>query len=112
MADLNNLPKNESEEAPEDYEDLIVRIDDQDYEIVDELELDGETYIALVPYIENLDEIDEVEFIIAHEIEEEDGYTLEPVEDEALQEKLGDLFIERLEGNLGDDDDDEEEKAK
>lgn len=90
----------------EEYEPVIVDLDGEEFELIDTVELDGKTYAALTPYVED-DDVDgeEVEFIIIEVIddENEEQCTLKTVDDEELYSKIGDAFMELFNDKFGDE---------
>ena len=99
MADMfENKPENEG------YGNDLVSVVDEDgvqhtFEELDRIETDEGRFIALLPvYTEAQDIIDDDgELIILSVVEDEDGEVyLEPIEDETLFNKIGDIFEERL----------------
>lgn len=99
MADMfENKPENEG------YGNDLVSVVDEDgvqhtFEELDRIETDEGRFIALLPvYTEAQDIIDDDgELIILSVVEDEDGEIyLEPIEDENLFNKIGDIFEERL----------------
>ena len=86
----------------EDYSANIVSLEDEDgneqeYEHIDTVEIDGETYVALVPVDENADEDADGELIILKITEGDDGEeTLYSIEDEAEYKKVVAEFEQRL----------------
>lgn len=69
------------------------------FEELDRIETDEGRFIALLPVYDEAEEIldDDGELIILSVVEDEDGETyLEPIEDEKLFNKVGELFEERL----------------
>lgn len=99
MADiLENKPENEGF-----GNDLVSVVDENGvehtFEELDRIETDEGRFIALLPvYTEAQDIIDDDgELIILSVVEDEDGEVyLEPIEDEKLFNKIGDIFEERL----------------
>lgn len=82
----------------DEYEPDIVELDGEPFEIIDTLEYNGENYVALVSYVEDMDsEPDETEFIILKEVEEEDGeFYLATLDDDDLYSEIGDKFLEHF----------------
>lgn len=82
--------------------DLITLIDDEgqehEFEIIDELETDDGHFMALVPTQQDPEEIaSEAETYYIFEVVEEDGEEqLQEVEDDALLDKLADIFEARF----------------
>ena len=91
----------------EEYEPVIVDLDGEEFELIDMIELDGKSYAALTPYVED-DDIDgeEVEFIILEVIDNENNEeqcTLKTIDDEELYSKVGDAFMEMFSDKFGDE---------
>ena len=88
----------------EDYNETnIISVIDEDgvehtFEELDRIELDGDEYIALLPQYDKEEEIldSDGELIILKTSYEDDEFYLEPIEDDALFDKLGRMFEERL----------------
>ena len=69
------------------------------FEELDRIETDDGRYIALLPIYNEAEEIldGDGELIILSVVEDEDGETyLEPIEDDALFNEIGEIFEERL----------------
>ncbi len=83
--------------------DLVTVVDENGtqhtFEELDRIETDEGRFIALLPVYTEAEEIldDDGELIILSVVEDEDGEVyLEPIEDEKLFNKIGELFEERL----------------
>lgn len=92
--------RNENEEYNETN---IISVIDEDgvehtFEELDRIELDGDEYIALLPQYDKGEEIldSDGELIILKTSYEDDEFYLEPIEDDALFDKLGRMFEDRL----------------
>ena len=92
--------RNENEEYNETN---IISVVDEDgiehtFEELDRIELDGDEYIALLPQYDKEEEIldSDGELIILKTSYEDDEFYLEPIEDDALFDKLGRMFEDRL----------------
>ncbi len=92
--------RNENEEYNETN---IISVIDEDgvehaFEELDRIELDGDEYIALLPQYDKEEEIldSDGELIILKTSYEDDEFYLEPIEDDALFDKLGRMFEDRL----------------
>ena len=89
--------------------DLINLIDDDgkshDFEIVDEAEIEGEYYAALMPYIENADEIteDDCEVYLFKIVEEKGEEMFVNIENDDEYEAVYKVFEERFENMMYDD---------
>lgn len=87
----------------ETYNPDIVSVVDENgvehiFEELDRIETDDARYVALLPVYDEAEEIleDDGELIIL-KVAEEDGETyLEPIEDDAEFEEIGNIFEERL----------------
>ena len=99
----------------EEYGNDIVSVVDEDgvehdFEELDRIETDKGRYVALTPVFDDAEEIieDDGELIILKVVEEDDGETyLEPIEDDAEFDEIGNLFEQRI-AELYDFDDEEE----
>lgn len=94
--------------------DFVVLTDEEgneeEFEHLDTLEYNGETYMAFIPA--EMSALDEAELIILKLVNEgEEDEMLESVDDEGELETIYNMFLERLESDdfYGDDDDDETE---
>ncbi len=90
------------------YEPIIYSLTDeegkeQQFEMIDFMEVDGQLYYAMIPYYENEKEIDEEneEFVILKEVhddesENDDDVLLASIDDEDEYEKIGNMFMEKF----------------
>lgn len=93
-----------TENLNEGFINNIVSVVDEEgvehsFEELDRIETDDGRYIALLPIYTEAEEIldGDGELIILSVVEDEDGETyLEPIEDEALFNEIGEIFEERL----------------
>ena len=99
-----------------DNTDLYTLVDEEGneklFELVDVLEENGQVYFALIPHIENPNELleGEVELVVLCAKTDEDGNEiLEPIESDEEYERIADLFIERLDADLEDEEDSDNE---
>jgi len=107
---MRNLPMDE------EYNPDIVSVIDEDgkehvFEELDRIETDDGKYVALVPLYDEAEQMleDDGELIIL-KVSEENGETyLEPIEDEAEFNEIGQLFEDRLSDLYEIEDDDAEE---
>lgn len=110
MGPCNTIMNNEYEA------DLITLLDDDgkehEFEIIDEIEDDEGHYIALVPTMQDPDNLSvEPDTYYIFEIVEEDGEEqLMEVEDDETLDRLAEIFESRFEENFYGDDDIEEEE--
>ena len=91
------------EELNYETSDIVSVVDDDGtehlFEEIDRIETDDGRYIALLPVYTEAEEIldGDGELIILQVIEDETGETyLEPIEDEAVFNEIGEIFEERL----------------
>jgi hypothetical protein len=94
--------------------DFVVLTDEEgneeEFEHLDTLEYNGETYMAFIPA--EMSALDEAELVILKLINEgEEDEMLESVDDETELETVYGMFLERLESDdfYGDDEDEEDE---
>ncbi len=81
----------------EGCEAQIVMLDEEPFEIIDSLVYKDNTYLALIPYVEDEDEeTEECEFVILKEVEEDGEYSLATVDDDELYSELGEAFIKHF----------------
>lgn len=98
----------------EEFEaDLLTLIDDEgkehEFEIIDEIENDEGHFIALVPTVQEPESVvEDAETYYIFEIVDVDGdEQLQEVEDDALLDKLADVFENRFNESYYDDAEDE-----
>jgi len=93
--------------------DLLTLIDDEDneheFEIIDELENDDGHFMALVPTIQDPEDVSsDAETYYIFEVVEEDGEEqLQEVEDDVLLSRLADIFENRFNDAFYGDEDEE-----
>lgn len=93
--------------------DLYTLVDDegneQTFEMLDALEQDGEKYYALVPYYENPEDLenDDGELVILKSTFEDDEEILATIDDDDEYDRIGAIFLDRLNEMFGDEDDDD-----
>jgi len=96
-----------------DFEpDLVSLIDEDDnehsFEILDAVETeDGQRYMALLPYSEDVSDVDDGLYYIFQVIEEDGEEQLVTVEDNDLLDSLAEIFEERFDAIFDDDEPDE-----
>ena len=82
--------------------DLLTLVDEEgvehEFEVVDTLDKDDETYFALVPVMDesNISDVDG-ELVILKVVEEDGEEFLEAIEDDDEFDDISDIFMERLE---------------
>lgn len=98
----------------EEFGPDIVSVTDENgvehiFEELDRVETDDARYVALTPYYDEASEIidDDGELIILKVVEEDGETYLEPIEDEAEFDEIGEIFEKRL-SELYELDEDEE----
>lgn len=91
----------------ENYEPIIYSLTDeegkeQQFEMLDFMEIDGQLYYAMIPYHDDGQDVDEDydEFVILKEVNDDksddDNVFLASIDDEDEYEKIGNMFIENL----------------
>ena len=87
---------------------------EQQFELLDELEIDGQRYFALTPYYEkSLDALDDDGALIVLKSETVDGEEMmATIEDDEEHERIGSIFIERLTDIMWEDDGDDEDNGE
>lgn len=96
-------------EAPELYTLVDEEGNEKLFELIDVLEEGEKMYFALIPHIENPEELldGEVELVVLSVVASEDGTDiLEPIESDAEYERIAQLFIDRLDEDCDCDDED------
>ncbi len=91
MADFDKNP-----ELEEELVNIIPLVDEEtgeefQFEIIDDADIDGQRYLALVPVEEEVDE-----FIVLKVIEDGDDTRLETIDDDDEFDKVADFFNDRL----------------
>ena len=99
----------------EEYGNDFVVLTDEDgneeeFEHLDTLEYNGETYMAFIPA--EMSALDEAELVILKLINEGEDEMLESIEDERELETVYGMFLDRLESEdfYGDEEEDEEDE--
>lgn len=83
--------------------DVLTLMDEEgqehEFEILDSADIDGESYVALVPIFQEPDDLleDTGELVILKTVLEDGEEFLEQIEDEEEFNKVGAFFMERLE---------------
>ena len=105
----------------ENYEVEVYTLTDEDgteteYELIGSMDIDGQSYVALIPYEEETDgaksEDEELGFIVLR-VESEDGEEVfVSIEDEAEFDKVASAFEEELMAEIDHDEDGEEEEEE
>ena len=110
MADQNTpMEFDETMEAPELYTLVDEEGNEKLFELIDVLEEDEKVYFALIPHIENPEELldGEVELVVLSVVAGEDGTDiLEPIESDEEYERIAQLFLDRLDEECDCDDED------
>ena len=83
---------------------------EQVFEMLDTMEFEGEKYFALTPYYENPDEMleDSGEVVILKSEFEGDEEMMVSIDDDDEYERVGEIFMKRIEAMFDFDDEDEE----
>ncbi|MBR4201048.1 MAG: DUF1292 domain-containing protein [Oscillospiraceae bacterium] len=94
-----------------DAVDLYTLVDEEGneklFELVDMLEENGQVYFALIPHIEDPNELleGEVELVVLNaKTDDEGNEILEPIESDEEYERIAELFISRLDAEQDEDD--------
>lgn len=102
------------QDAMMDEADLYTLVDEEGneklFELIDILEENGQVYFALIPHIEDPNELleGEVELVVLNAKKDADGNEiLEPIETDEEYDRIAEAFLERL--NEEDDEEDEED---
>jgi len=77
----------------------IIELEGEKYEIIDTVNVDGHSYIALIPFDESDDPEKDAEFTILEMIddpEDEENCTLKTIDDDDLYERIGEAFLEQF----------------
>ena len=99
--DIDNNPDFE-DDAMEFSADIVTLTDEEGeehtFELVDTLEKDGISYVALVSYADDPDELlqDDGNLVIMKVVEEDDEEILEILEDDDEFEVISEMFMDRL----------------
>lgn len=94
--------------------DLLTLVDEDgvehQFEVVDNAEIDGQNYVALVPVFDEPEDMleDSGELVVLKVIEENGEEFLEAIEEEEEFHRIGDFFMERLSDIFDFEDEDEE----
>ncbi|MEG1774029.1 MAG: DUF1292 domain-containing protein [Oscillospiraceae bacterium] len=107
-----------SEDEDVDYTPDLISLEDEDgnsyeFEIAGTLEIDGETYMALIPAPTDAEDAvqDSGELVILRVLDDEDG-TLEAIEDEDLFNQVAAAFMEELSDTFEFDEEDDEQEGE
>jgi len=100
-----------SEYKPDLYTLTDEEGNEQTFELLDVMEAEGNTYYALVPYAENPEEmLDGSDELVVLKMEEVNGEeTLASIEDDEEFERIGQMFLDRIEEQFEEDEDFTEE---
>ena len=86
-----------------EYTPDILTLEDEDgnesaFEVIDTMELDGKTYVALTPYFENPEDMlegdAELVVLVSEEVDGEEF--LASIDDDDEYERIGNIFLDRL----------------
>lgn len=82
---------------------------EQAFEMLDAMELDDQKYYALIPYHENPEEAldDDGELVILKSQDVEGEEMLATIDDDKEFNKIGEIFLKRIESMFEDDDDED-----
>ena len=105
---------------PNEYEPDLYTLEDEDgkeqvFEMLDVMEVEGEKYFALTPYYEHPEEMleDSGEVVILKSEFEGDEEMMVSIDDDAEYDRVGEIFMKRIEEmfDFDEDEDDEDEKG-
>ncbi|MBR1750648.1 MAG: DUF1292 domain-containing protein [Ruminococcus sp.] len=100
----------------EEYMPDLYSLTDEDgneqmFELLDCMDYEGETYYALTPYFEDgqqaLEDSGAVVILKSEYVDDEE--TMVTIDDDELYEKIGNMFLERIEAMFDFDDEEEDE---
>lgn len=98
MAENNQTPINQ-----EEYEPDLITLEDEEgkeysFEVLDAADLNDQHYLAVVPYVENEEDLLEADLnlILLRTGENEEGEFMETVEDDDEYAQVADMFEKRL----------------
>ena len=86
----------------EDYEPDLITLEDEDgqectFEVIDATDYEGVHYLALVPYVENEEDVqDDAQLILMRVGKEDQGEFLDIVEDDEELYQVSKIFEKRL----------------
>lgn len=85
---------------------------EQSFEMIDAMDLDGVTYYAFVPYYPNPEDMIEgdCELVVLKSEGGAGSDSLVSIDDEAEYDRIGNMFLERIMQTFEDDDFDDEEE--
>lgn len=95
-------------------EDILTLVDEEgvehQFEVVDTMEVADSRFMALVPVFDDSQELldDDGELVVLQVVTHDDEDYLEPIEDEALFDRIAGIFMERLEDEFDFETPDEE----
>lgn len=86
---------------------------EQAFEMLDAMELDGQKYYALIPFQENPEEAleDDGELVVLKSQKVDGEEMLATIEDDIEFNKIGDIFLKRIESMFDEEDDDNDCKC-
>ncbi len=85
---------------------------EQEFELMDIMEENGTIYYALVPYLEDPEAMiqEDTELVVLKVGEENGEEFLSTIDDDDEYERIGEMFIERINNMLESEDEDDEEE--
>lgn len=102
-----------------EYTPDLYTLEDEDgkeqvFEMLDTMEFEGEKYFALTPYYEDPDEMleDSGEVVILKSEFEGDEEMMVSIDDDEEYDRVGEIFMKRIEAMFDFDDEDEENENK
>lgn len=103
------MPENNNEYKPDLYELVDEEGNKQTFEMIDAMEEDGTEYFALTPYPEDLSN-DELVILKMDNVDGED--MLVSIDDDDEFDRIGEIFLERIQEMFDDEDEDYEESEE
>ena len=96
--------------------DLFTLVDDdgneQNFEVIDTMEQDDEIYYALMPVFDKEEDYldDDGDFVVLKLVEDAEEELLATIDDEEEYDRIGAIFLERLQNMYDDEDDDDDDQ--
>jgi len=83
---------------------------ESEYELIGSLDVDGQTYVALIPVEENDDDSDEANYVILKVAKENGEEIFETIEDDEEFDRVADIFEDEIFSEFDYDEDVEAEE--
>ncbi len=89
----------------DNYEPIIYTLTDQEgtkhqFELLDSMEIDNQTYYAVIPYYEGTEEVfnEYAELVVLKSVYEGNEELWATIDDDVEYERIGNIFLEKLNG--------------